>query len=250
MTKDERDFDPLKKGRDERLSALVEHSFDAITLAAESFARLSGRLLFGFASHPPDTKNHILRNFIARTITMVRSVMALWEIGNLQDCWIIHRCIVGRYFRLVFLGKTASHKEFDDWSFMEQFEAQNRVRSDPNCQSVRTSPLFTPTSEQKARHASLAKSRPRWKRPRAEDVAKELNLPFLYAYSFDYAFCYVHPMANDGEEDFFTITKLEPKPEFPSQISVLHNSLLVSCLLVNEDLNQSDFKWRTDVYDF
>ena len=32
MTKQERDFDPLKKGQDERLGALVEHSFDAITL--------------------------------------------------------------------------------------------------------------------------------------------------------------------------------------------------------------------------
>ena len=32
MTKEERNFDPLKKGQDERLGALVEHSFDAITL--------------------------------------------------------------------------------------------------------------------------------------------------------------------------------------------------------------------------
>jgi hypothetical protein len=225
-------------------------SLEEYRLAAESFARLSGRLLFGFARHPLDVKNRILQNFLARTITMVRSVMALWEMGNSQDCWVIHRCIVDRYFHLVSLGKTASYQTFDDWSFMKQFDAQNRVRSDPSCQGILTSPLFTPTPEQRTRYASLAKSPPQWRRPKAEDVAKELNLQFLYTYSFDYASCHVHPMANDGAEDFFTITKLEPKPNFPSQISVLHNSLLVGCLLINEVLNQSDFKWRADVYDF
>jgi len=195
-------------------------------------------------------KNRIIQNFIARTNMMLRSVMALWDLSNYQDCWILHRCLVDRLFHLFALGKNGAYEAFDGWSFMRQFEAQNRVRSDPNCQNFLDSPLFMPTPEQRNRYTSMAKSPPQWKRPKAEDTAKEMRLPFLYTYSYDYASAHVHPMANDGSEDFFTITKLEPRPDFPSHISVLHNSLLVGCLIVQEALNQSDFRWRSIIYDF
>ena len=101
--------------------------------ATETFARLTGLLLFGFARHPLDTKNVILQNFVARSITMVRGVRTLWDIKDYQDCWILHRCLMDRYFHLVALGRDGSYTTFDDWSFMRQFEAQNRVRSDPHC---------------------------------------------------------------------------------------------------------------------
>ena len=218
--------------------------------AVETFARFSGLLLFGFARHPLGTKHQILQNFIARTITMTRGIMALWDMGDAQDCWILHRCLIDRYFHLVELGRTNSYEIFDDWSFMRQTEAQNRIRSDPSCRDLLDSPMFKNTAEQKVRYAALQKTPPQWKRPKAEEVAKRSNLQFLYAYSYDYASCHVHPMANDGLEEFYTITKLEPKPEFPSQVSVIHNTLLVGCLIVKEALNQSDLRWMAIVYNF
>jgi len=181
---------------------------------------------------------------------MLRSVMALWDLSNFHDCWSLHRCLVDRLFHLYALGKNDAYEAFDDWSFMKQFEAQNRVRSDPNCRDLLDSPLFTPTLGERKRYALLAKSPAQWKRPKAEDTAKDMNLPILYAYSYDFASTHVHPMANDGAEDFFTITKLEPRPDFPNQISVLHNSLLVGCMIVQQGLNQSDFRWRSIIYDF
>jgi Family of unknown function (DUF5677) len=219
-------------------------------VATETFARLTGHFLFQFARHPLDTKNRILQNFVARTVMMVRGIRSLWDIGDAQDCWILHRCLMDRYFHVVSLGKDRSYEMFDDWSFRRQYEAQDRVRSDPDCKSVLNSPLFTPTPEQAARYSTLAKSAPKWKRPKAEHVAKEAHIPSLYDYGYDFASMHVHPMANDGLEDFYAITKLEPKPEFPSQISVLHNSLMVGCLLVNEALNQSDFRWMAVVFNF
>lgn len=223
---------------------------DEYRFATETFARLTGHFLFQFARHPLDTKNTILQNFVARTIVMVRGIRSLWDIGDFQDCWILHRCLMDRYFHVVALGKATSYQTFDDWSFKRQYEAQNRVRSDPDCKRVISSPLFTPTPEHVARYSALAKSQPKWKRPKAEDVAKEAHVSPLYDYGYDFASMHVHPMANDGLEDFYAITKLEPKPDFPSHISVLHNSLLVGCLLVNEALNQSDFRWMALVFDF
>jgi hypothetical protein len=225
-------------------------SFDQYHFASETFARLSSHLLFGFAGHSLGTKHTILQNFVARTIRMLRSVMTLWDMENSEDCWILFRCLVDRYLHLVSFAKDGSYEAFDDWSFMKQFEAQNRVRSDPGQQGALDSSLFTPTPDQKSRYQSLVKSPPKWRRPKAEEIAKERGLSFLYNFGYDYASTHVHPMANDGSEDFFTLTGLKPKPDFPSQISVLHNSLLVSCLILQEALNQSELGWRSIVYDF
>ena len=204
-------------------------SIEEYKAAAETFAVLTGQFLFDFGDSPGNVKNQIIKNFIARSIKSVRSLIVLWELGDIQGCWILHRCLVDRFFHLVELGRTKSFETFDDWSFMRQFKAQERVRSDPSCKDLLDSPLFKPTPEQRTRCANLAKSPPQWHHPNAEDVAKRLKLPFLYWYSYDYASTHIHPRANDGWEDFYDITKLEPRPGLP--VSNLSDSQLAPCRL-------------------
>jgi hypothetical protein len=38
----------------------------------------------------------------------------------------------------------------------------------------------------------------------------------LYQFGYDFASRLVHPMATDGHEDFYRITKLDPAPDFPT----------------------------------
>lgn len=219
-------------------------------LAVDGFHGFCGMLLFKFAKYPCDTKDVIIRNFIALTDTMVRGVMQLWSISDYQDCWILNRYLFDRLFHLVHLGNNDQFDLFDDWLFFKQYNAQNRVRSDPEFRGALVSQLFMPTPEQKERDCSLSIDPPNWQRPKAMAVAKGMNLRFLYKYGYDYGSTHVHPMANDGQQDFFTITGLQPAPDFPDQRSVLSNSILASCLIVQEGLNKSSFKWRRIIYDF
>ncbi len=225
-------------------------SIEEYRLAILGFHGFCGLLLFAFAKHSLTTKDLIIRNFIARTDVMVRAVMSLWDISDFQDCWILNRCLLGRLFHLAYLGERNEFEIFDDWSFFEQYKAQNRVRSDPDFRGAVNSQMFTPSSQEKKRYGKLSRSPLRWKRPKAEDVAKKMNLSFLYRYGYDFGSTHVHPMANDGAQDFFIITGLKPAPEFPDQRSVLSNSILVGCMVVQEGLNRSSFRWRRIVYDF
>jgi hypothetical protein len=72
----------------------------------------------------------------------------------------------------------------------------------------------------------------------------------LYRFGYDFASRLVHPMATDGHEDFYRITKLDPAPDFPDQRSVLSNTLLVATMVVQEALNASSFRWRRVLFDF
>lgn len=218
--------------------------------ALEAFHAISGILLFEFARQERGNRDVIIRHFIARADMMVRAVFRLWDLQDYQDCWILHRCLLDRLFHLSHLQEHDQFEVFEAWSFLEQYNALNRVRSDPEFSGVRESKMFALTLEQKERAKILSKNPPVWQRPKAEDVAKQLNMRFLYRFGYDFSSTHVHPMANDGQQDFFTITKLEPAPEFPDQRSVLSNTLLVGTMIVQQGLKASTLSWRALAYDF
>jgi len=219
--------------------------------AADALHVLSGMRLFEFARHSETaaTRDLIVRNFIARADTMVRGLLRLWEITDYGDCWIIHRALLDRLFHLRALNDNEQFDLFDDWSFKMQYEAANRLRRDPDLKGQLKGLADDLTTEQNARYQQLVKAPPGWWRPKAEDVARAMDLMFLYRYGYDFASQHVHPMANDGREDFFNITRLEPRPNFPESGMVLSNSILAASLVVQEALNASTLSWRSVVYD-
>jgi hypothetical protein len=234
-------------------------SVEQYAQAADALHVLSGMLLFEFARHRETevTRDQIVRNFIARADTMVSGIFRLWDIKDYGDCWIVHRALLDRLFHLHVLNDNDQFNLFDDWSFKKQYEASVRLRSDPALKGQLKGLVDEPTTEQKARYNRLVKNPPEWRRPKAEDVAKAMGLSFLYRYGYDYASRHVHPMANDGQEDFFNISRLQPnnisrlqpKPNFPNWQIVLSNSILVASMIVQEALNASSLSWRRVVYD-
>lgn len=221
---------------------------EAYTEVLEVFHMTSRIILFEFAHQELCDRDIIIRNFIARTDMMERAVFNLWNLQDYQDCWILYRCLLDRFFHLSHLHENDQFELFEAWSFREQYNALNRVRSDPEFSCTPESKIYSFTLEQKERAKILSMNPPVWQRPKAEKIAKQLDMRFLYRFGYDFGSTHVHPMANDGEQDFFTITKLEPAPEFPDQRSVLSNSLLIGTMILQEALNASLLSWRALVY--
>jgi hypothetical protein len=219
--------------------------------AVQAFHGICGIILFEFArrgTQGTGKRDVIIRNFIARTDVMVRAIMRLWDIEDYQDCWILHRCLLDRYFHLCHLSEFDEFDVFEQWSFLQQYRALNLACNDPAFNQTPEARLFAATRDQKMRGRTLEKNPPKWQRPRAEEVAKRLGMGFLYRFGYDLASTHVHPMASDGDQDFFIITKLEPAPEFPDQRPVLSNTLLVGSMMVQQGLNASSLRWRALVY--
>lgn len=225
-------------------------SFEEYRNLINSLYEVSGMILQSFAKSKCDLKNLIIRNFIARVAMMLKAILKLYEIEDYQDAWIIHRALLDRLFHLKDLCDKNGFKDFDDWSFFEQYKAQNRVRSDKNFKHEAIGWEYESTNNQKERLNILISNPPKWKRPKAEEIAKSMNLYFLYDYGYDFASTHVHPMANDGNQDFFTITKLESKRKFTEQSTLLLNSILASSIFFIEALNNSSFRWRKIVFEY
>ena len=232
------------EGRNQYLS--IESYSEAIDIL-DKFTTL---ILFSFAKHSAGVKDTIIRNFIARAIVSLNGIMRLWQISDYQDCWILNRCILDRLFHLKALAECNTFELFEKWSFKQQYDYMNTVRSDPDFKGKLNPDFFKEVNQQKERYAAITKEKPRWKRPEAEAVAKNMDLMFLYKYGYHYASSLVHPMANDGQEDFLRQTKLIKKGMFPDQILVIHNSCLIVSMLIQEGLKNSNLAWRGVIYNF
>jgi hypothetical protein len=226
------------------------HSREEYEEALEAFHGITGTMLFEFAQHGQGYRDTIVRNFVARTNMMARAVFRLWDLADYHDCWILHRCLLDRLFHLQEISDRNQFELFEAWSFLKQYDAMARVRSDPGFQEAATGSMFELSPEQHARAKTLRADPPKWRRPKAEGIATRLNMHFLYRYGYDFGSTHVHPMANDGHQDFFSITGLQPAPDFPDQRVVLSNTLLVATMVVQLGMNASTLRWRAVVYDF
>jgi hypothetical protein len=175
--------------------------------------------------------------------------MSLWRLGDYPNAWVINRTMLDRLFHLYDLGQNNTHQLFDDWSFYRQYKDQNRLKSDIEFKDKAAGSEYEISKIQKERFNKLSNNIPKWKRPNAEKVAKDMDMSFLYKYGYDYGSMFVHPMSDDGLHDFYLITKLEPQEEQPSHIAVLSNSVLASIMIMLEAISQSSFRWMTILFD-
>ena len=214
------------------------------------FDAVLGLVLFEFTGGPIDTRDLIIRNFVARTGMSMRAIFSVWSMGDYQDCWILHRSLLERLFLLRHLADHDEFELFESWSFLQQYKAATRLHADPQFGGTKAREFVAISDDQAQRGRELMASPPKWRRPKAADVAKSMNMSFIYRFGYDYGSTHVHPMANDGDQDFHTITGLTPQTPFPDSHSVLSNSVLHSAMLVQAGLSASSFAWRNIVFDF
>ena len=180
---------------------------------------------------------------------MLKGIMKLWELGDFQDCWILFRCLLDRLFHLRALADDNAYEVFEQWSFKRQFDARNLLKSDSMMREKLNPDFLTNTPSETQKYTMICRKKLSWRRPEPKALAKKMDLDFLYKYGYDFASTMVHPMANDGQEDYFRQLNLPEKDSFPEQTSVLQNSLLVTKLIIQEGLNDSGLAWRETVFD-
>lgn len=217
--------------------------------AIDTFAVYCGVVCLSFTRYGQGPREVIARNFIARGMNCTKSIFATWKAGSEQDAWILYRTLLDRLFHLHYLGESDSFSNFDDFSFRSLYEARQRLLSDVDMRAKAPLGLKELQRANKPRYDAIVAKGTKWQRPKAEDVAKKMDLGFLYRFGYDFASTYVHPMATDGEADYtalITPSESHPLPD----ATVMSNTILAQSMLVQEALNVSRMRWRAIVYDF
>lgn len=178
----------------------------------------------------------ITRNFLAKSTMLVRSIYQLWPTRAYQECHILYRSLLDRLFYLDHLYRTDGFQAYDDWSFARQYDLLARWRNDTRFQG-QDKPHTMPSPEERDRRRQLRKSPSHWSIPSAAQIAHKMNRDYLYLYGYDHGSMNVHPLANDGLQDFETLTRLKSGVSYPEQTQVLRNAVLVLWLLISDTLD-------------
>lgn len=129
-------------------------------------------MIFSFGNEL-STKDTILRNFLSKSISQLRTINILNTKGQLSDCFIIYRSMVDRLGHLYYLQRTQSFQDFEEWSFLRQIDKNNSSLSDTNFKDTLPKELFTPSQEEKERYKRLKQIGSKWNRPNIEEEFKK-----------------------------------------------------------------------------
>jgi hypothetical protein len=145
---------------------------EALRQAIETFRVYCGVVLLSFAKHGQGVRETVARNVIARGMSCMQSISAVWYTGSEQDAWILHRSLLDRLLHLHHLGETDRFADFEAHSFMSMYEARQQLLSDPDVKAKAPPSLKELQKRDRARYESV-RTQSRWRRPNAEQVAKK-----------------------------------------------------------------------------
>ena len=208
-------------------------------------------LLLQLAIDATTPKDRYLRNSIAKSITLLKSIYNEYERQSYNEGWILFRALIDRLVYIYHLKDNNKFEEFEEWSFIQQFEHQNTARADERFRRILSDKNFTITKEDSNRYRSLKNKNVKWVKPDPMIILKSKGLDFLYKFGYAFASRQTHPISTDGEYELYFLTGLEPNPykSFDNMILV-KNAILITTLIQQEILNFLSFGFRAIIYNF
>lgn len=189
---------------------------------------------------------------LARACVQIDSIFRLWDVEHYSDSLILYRTQVERLLTLHYLIDTKTIQEFDDWSFIENYENRNKAKSNPEHKQFLTKEFWTESRKRIEKYQRLKKEKTQWKRPnfsQLEEIAKKHDLLFLFKYGYRYASGFVHPLSSDGEEEFELVTGIPSRNKKEHDTTpIINNSVVVLIFIIELALNETSFEWNEYVF--
>ena len=108
---------------------LTPDQYDQAIDTMKAFSTLA--VLWARTENEGNLRTEIVGNFIARGTVLLDSIRTLWEAGNYQDCWVLHRALIDRVIHILDLIDQDTFQEFERWSFQRRFQMTDAALSDP-----------------------------------------------------------------------------------------------------------------------
>jgi hypothetical protein len=208
-------------------------------------------LLIKLAVDATSKKDIYLRNSIAKSISLLKSINSEYLRESINEGWILYRSLIDRLVYIYYLKEYDKFDEFENWTFIKQYEHTNMARADERFRQVLNDNNFKISREESNRYSALKKKNIKWTKPDPMTILKSKGLDFLYKFGYDFSSMHTHPMSTDGQFEFYSLTGLEPNPykSFDNE-NLIKNSILVKTLIQQEIFNFMSFNFLTILYNF
>lgn len=181
-----------------------------------------------------DGRDVYLRNSIAKTISLLKTIDLLSFIRLYNEGWILYRSLIDRLVYLYYLIDNDNFTDFDEWTYLQLYEYRHNAKVDEKFKRLLNDPFFRTEKGDANKYSEIRIKKLNWEKPRAKDVLKSKNLDFIYKFGYDYASMHTHPMSFDGQREFNRMTGSTPNPyqSFDGNI-LINDSMLISSIILN-----------------
>jgi hypothetical protein len=230
----------------------IKHSFEEYSDLITLIRRLVKIILIELRTEVSEQKDIMLLYALAKASTQIESILQLWKLKHYSDCWILYRTQVERLLTYHYLIDSNTIKEFDEWSFIQNYETRNKAKSDIKQNPFLIKAFWIENRKRVERYQRLKSENVIWKRPNSDDlekVARKHNMLDLFWYGYKNASSFVHPLSTEGADEFALVTGLNPRSndDFDST-PIIYNSLVVLIQIVRLALNETNFEWNEYVF--
>lgn len=211
------------------------------TEIVDSLERITKFIIIRFESIELTTKDSLVRNFIAKSYSFLKSINILLTAGQEGEAHALYRLLVERYLYLEYLIKSDSFIEFSEWSYIKTFEIRNKMRGTPGFNDSDLKKALKDKKEQVYKY-QIYKERSTWKKPDLKTVAKQMKIDFIYNIAYEQGSSHVHPRAGEGLVDAVRIvTNKTVEPD--KKNALIHQSILISISILKLGLYNTDNNW-------
>ena len=196
-------------------------------------------------------REKISLHWLARSLRQLLAIDALTSIGFISDGWILFRSILERYLLYCHLYEHDEFDVFHDWCLKEKYNRRNKVKSNLLLKEKPEVKEHKLSQAEKDKYKEIL-HKPlvmQWQRPRMEDVAKRKKVKFLYDAGYDFASGFVHPVADDGGDDYLHLMgRSQEVVEINGDI-LLRDARLIAVLQIQKFMSQPEHNWRNVLND-
>lgn len=230
----------------------IKHTSEEYKELAFDLKKIIKIILLQLRTQVREKKDIMFLYSLARGIVQTESIIDLWTKKHYSDCMVLYRTQVERLLTLHYLVDSETIQEYDDWSFIQNYEARNKAKSDQEHAAFLNKGFWVENEKRIEKYQRLKKLKITWKRPnptKLEEIAKSHDLLFLFKYGYRHASGYVHPLSSDGEDEFEIVTGIPPKNKRDYDTTpILNNSIVVLYLMLQLALQEMNFKWHEEVF--
>lgn len=218
---------------------------------SDNLKAVASMLVFDLSEKATTPKDFYLRNSIAKSISLLESIIILYKQGYVDNAIILYRALLDRLIHVLYIEENNQYQDFRFETLITNFEHVHNTRSNEDFRKLLKDPLFQISKEERKQYEEYKKSSKGWIKPDPKQVLKDHELGALYKVGYDYSSRRVHPNYFDGYQEFHLLTGLKPNPfdKFEDEI-IINNSLLITTVIISRCISYSSFKYRRVIIDY
>ena len=211
--------------------------YDVYIRAVGEFDVLADCIIFEIISGDGDYQPAVQR--LAKVLVNLKGIMRLCSTCNFLKGWPLSKLLWASFMDLRMTDTDfAEGKQDEKWLWKEEEKGSWGSANEADTQFA------------DERYDSFKREKMMGVAARTRQIGKELNLDFIYAHGYSGESLIKSPYLRMDRNEVEAAIESIDENTYESEVELLHEACLLTCLIMNETMNDSALEWKWIIFDY